>query len=133
MTNLGALEQFKEVGVTSQVDGASPHTLVAMLFSGLLDRLAQARGYMERGELGQQGQMISKSIAIVDSLRASLDRGQGGELGQRLFDLYDHMEMRLVQANSQSDTVAVEEVMGLVRELKSGWDEIAPGVGEHVG
>lgn len=133
MTNIAALDQFKEVGVTSQVDGASPHTLVAMLFSGLLDQLAQARGFMERGELGQQGQMIGKSIAIVDSLRASLDRGQGGELGQRLFDLYDHMEVRLLQANSQSDAVAVEEVMNLVRELKSGWDEIAPGVDEHVG
>jgi flagellar protein FliS len=130
--NLAALDQFNRVGITNQVEGASPHTLVAMLFDGLLSRLATARGYMERKQMREQGEMISKSIAIVDGLRASLDRSQDGDLAQRLADLYDYMEVRLLQANSQSDATAVEEVAGLVRELKAGWDGIDPRAADHV-
>ncbi|MEP5765413.1 MAG: flagellar export chaperone FliS [Halieaceae bacterium] len=126
MNYTAALEQFNQVGVTSQVDSANPHTLVAMLFDGLLERLARAQGYTERGQVQEKGEMLSKSIAIVDSLRASLNRSQGGELGARLGDLYDHMELRLLQANSESNAAAISEVMQLVRELKLGWDGIAP-------
>jgi flagellar protein FliS len=124
--NLAALDQFNRVGVINQVEGASPHTLIAMLFDGLLSRLATARGHMERKQMREQGEMISKSIAIVDGLRASLDHSQGGELAQHLGDLYDYMEVRLLQANSQSDSAAVEDVIGLVRELKTGWNGIDP-------
>ncbi len=133
MNNFAAMDQFRQVGVTSQVETADPHTLVAMLFDGLLERLARARGYTERGQVPEKGEMLSKSIAIIDALRASVDRSAGGELGQRLADLYDHMEMRLLQANTESDVVAIEEVMGLARELKVGWDGIAPEVGNRAG
>ena len=131
MKNLAALDQFNRVGVTNQVEGASPHTLIAMLYDGLLGRLATARGHMERKQMREQGEMLSKSIAIVDGLRASLDRSKGGDLAQSLGDLYDYMEVRLLQANSQSDANAVEEVIGLVRELKQGWNGIDPQASDH--
>lgn len=126
MNHFAALDQFKQVGVTSQVDAADPHTLVAMLFDGLLERLARARGYMERGQVQEKGEMLSRSIAIIDGLRASVDRSAAAELGGRLVALYDHMEMRLLQANTASDPSAVDEIIGLARELKAGWDAIGP-------
>ena len=126
MNHFAAMDAFKQVGVTSQVDSADPHTLVAMLFDGLLERLARARGYMERGQVREKGEMLSRSIAIIDGLRASVDRSAAVELGGRLVALYDHMEMRLLQANTESNASAIDEIIGLARELKSGWDEIAP-------
>ncbi len=126
MNHFAALEQFKQVGVTSQVDSADPHTLVAMLFDGLLERLARARGFIERGQVQQKGEAISRSIAIVDCLRASVDQSQAAELGGRLVDLYNHMELRLLHANTESDGAAIDEVTRLVIELKAGWDGIAP-------
>jgi flagellar protein FliS len=130
MNHFAAMDQFKQVGVSSQVEAADPHTLVAMLFDGLLERLARARGFIERGQVQEKGEMLSKSIAIVDTLRASLDRSRAAELAQPLAELYDHMEMRLLQANTDSDGAAVEEVIGLARELKAGWDGIA-GAGSN--
>jgi flagellar protein FliS len=126
MNHFAALAQFKQVGVTSQVDSANSHTLVTMLFDGLLERLARARGYIERGQVQEKGEMLSRSIAIIDGLRASVDQSAAAELGGRLVALYDHMEMRLLQANTSSDPSAVDEIILLVRELKAGWDGIAP-------
>ena len=126
MNHFAALDQFKQVGVTSRIDSADPHTLIAMLFTGLLERLARARGYLERGQVQEKGEMLSRSIAIVDGLRASVDRSADAELGGRLVALYDHMEMRLLQANTSSDPSVVDEIILLARELKAGWDEIAP-------
>ncbi len=126
MNNFTAMDQFRQVGVSIQVDTADPHNLIAMLFDGLLERLARARGYVERGQVKEKGEMLSKSIAIVDGLRASVDCDSGGELGRSLSDLYDYMEVRLLQANTGSDVRAIEEVASLVRELKTGWDGIAP-------
>ncbi|MDJ0877693.1 MAG: flagellar export chaperone FliS [Halieaceae bacterium] len=126
MNHTAAMDQFKQVGVNSQVESADPHTLVAMLFDGLLERLSRARGYIERGQMQQKGEMLSKSIAIIDGLRASVDRSADEQLSSRLVDLYDHMEVRLLQANSASDASMVQEVYLLASELKAGWDGIAP-------
>ena len=126
-----AMDQFKQVGVNSQVESADPHTLVAMLFDGLLERLSRARGYIERGQMQEKGEMLSKSIAIIDGLRASVDRGADAQLSSRLADLYDHMEVRLLQANSASDASMVQEVYLLASELKAGWDGISPAERKH--
>jgi len=106
-------------------DYASPHQLVAMLLDGAIERVLQARGAMERGMTARKGELIGKAIAIVDSLGASLNMEQGGELSERLASLYDYAGRRLLHANLNNDRVALDEVLGLLREIKAGWDGIA--------
>ena len=79
---------------------------------------------MIRGEVSQKGERISRVIDIVDNLRASLNHEVGGELSANLASLYDYMEQRLVEANLSNSTELLDEVAGLLREVKSGWDEI---------
>ena len=124
MNAIRATNAYRTVGVHSAIDDASPHRLIAMLLDGALDRIAAARGAMERGEIRQQGMLLGQAISIVDSLRASLDHTVGGELAGNLADLYDYSERRLLEARTQGDTAILDEVAGLLREIKSGWDEI---------
>jgi flagellar protein FliS len=119
-----ALNAYRNVGTQSAVDGASPHQLIALLFDGALDRIASAKGAMARGDIATQGSLIGKSITIIDNMRASLDHEQGGELSQRLASLYDYMERRLLEASTTGDQSILDEVSGLLREIKSGWDAI---------
>jgi len=104
---------------------ASPHQLVAMLIDGAMERVVQARGAMERGMTARKGELIGKAIAIVDSLGASLNTEKGGELSERLASLYDYIGRRLLHANLKNDRAALDEVLGLLREIKTGWDGIA--------
>lgn len=115
---------YRSVGAQSGVVDASPHQLISMLMEGALDKIAAAKGAMNRGEIGAQGELLGKSISIIDNMRASLDHSAGGELSGRLADLYDYMERRLVEGGSRADASALDEVSGLLREIKSGWDAI---------
>ncbi len=121
----GALNKYTTASVQADVTYASPHRLIQMLLEGALEKVAMARGYMERGQVPAKGQHIGWAISIIDGLRASLDMNAGGEIAQNLYDLYDYMGRRLLHANLNNDPDALEEVIGLLRQIKSAWDAIS--------
>ncbi|WP_434458056.1 flagellar export chaperone FliS [Stutzerimonas urumqiensis] len=126
MNAMTAMRQYQNVGLKVQVNEADPHKLIQMLMQGGLDRIAQAKGALERGALAEKGELISKAIGIVGGLRSALDKSVGGELAENLDRLYDYMTMRLFEASRGNDAAKLDEVAGLLREVKSGWDAIAP-------
>lgn len=121
-----ALDVYKSVNVESGIDSASPHQMILMMLDGALERIAVAKGAIERGDFREKGTAVSKGIALVDGLRASLNYEQGGEIAANLRALYDYIELKLVEANAESSVAKLEEAQTLLQELKSGWDEI-PG------
>ncbi|MFW6093473.1 MAG: flagellar export chaperone FliS [Pseudomonadota bacterium] len=104
---------------------ADSHALVSMLLNGAVERVVQARVAMERDMTARKGERIGKAIAIIDSLRASLDTEQGGDVAANLFSLYAYMLERLLHANLHDDSEALNEVAALLREIRAGWDGIA--------
>lgn len=122
--NQTALKEYQDIGVNSGVMDANPHHLIAMLLSGCADRIASARGAIQRGEITRKGELISSAIAIVDNLRASLDHDKGGEVSDNLAALYDYIERGLVEANLRSDASRLEELGALLGEIKAGWESI---------
>lgn len=125
MNAMAALKQYQSVNTQAQAVDASPHRLIQMLMEGGLTRLAQARGAIERGQLAQKGELIGKAIAIIGGLRDGLNFEQGGEIAANLDALYEYMVSRLLEANLKSDVALVDEVSGLLRNVKTGWDGIA--------
>lgn len=125
MTMRNALDQYKKVGVQSGVESASPHRLIQMLMAGVLEKISAAKGFMARGDIRQKGEQIGWAISIIDGLRVSLDKNVGGELVDNLDALYEYMGQRLLLANMHNDSEKLDEVLGLMREIKAGWDGIA--------
>lgn len=121
-----AVAAYQRVGTQGGVAAADPHRLIAMLLDGALERVARARGHLERGDVAEKCIQISSAMAIVDALRASLDMEKGGELADRLNALYEYVLRRLVEANVHNDGARLDEVNGLLREIKAGWDSIPP-------
>ena len=95
MNALAAMRQYQQVGVKVQVTEADPHRLIQMLMQGGLDRIAQARGAMERNAYAEKGALIGKVINIIGGLRDVLDKEAGGELADNLDRLYEFMTVRL--------------------------------------
>lgn len=125
MYAMRAMKQYQQVSLEARVAEASPHSLIQMLMQGGLERMAQARGAIERGQLAERGELISKAIGIVGGLREALNPELGGELALNLDRLYGYMTERLLEANRSGDAAILDEVSGLLREVKSGWDAIA--------
>lgn len=122
--NHQAMKQYRSLGMKTAVEDATPHRLIQMLIDGALDKIAAARGFMERGDVAQKGAHISWAISIIDGLRVSLDKSVGGEIAQNLEDLYTYMMTRLTEANLKNDAEYLNEVAGLLRQIKGAWDAI---------
>ncbi len=119
-----ALNQYKKVGNQSTAAFANPHRLIQMLMEGALEKIKTAEGYMRQKNIQKKGEYIGWAISIIEGLRVSLDFEKGGEISQNLNALYDYMERRLSTANAQNSIEMLEEVHGLLSEIKEGWDAI---------
>lgn len=125
MYAMKAMKQYQQVSIEAQVSDANPHRLIQLLMQGGLERLAQARGAMEREQIPEKGILIGKAIGIIGGLREALDSERGGELAGNLDRLYEYMIARLVEANTSNDTSLLDEVSALLLEVKSGWGGIS--------
>ncbi|MFO2464826.1 flagellar export chaperone FliS [Pseudomonas sp. 15FMM2] len=128
MNPMRALRQYQKVNSHAQVSEASPHRLVQMLMEGGLDRMAQAKGALSRGDIAQKGLMLGKAIEIISGLRDGLEpeKAEDPAAVQRLDALYAYMSNRLVEANGVNDADMIDEVARLLITVKTGWDAIAP-------
>lgn len=120
-----ALNQYSQNNVKTAIESASPHRLIQMLLAGALDRIASAKGHMLRGEILLKGRQIGNAISILEGLKMSLDKEQGGEIAVNLEELYIYMERRLIEGNRGDDPDALDEVSHLLHEVKSAWDAIS--------
>jgi len=121
--NRGA-NAYAKVGLETGVVASSPHKLIVMLFEGALVAAKAGQAHMAAGETEKKGLSISKAINIIDNgLRASLDQS-AGEVAQNLYSLYEYMSRRLIEANLKNDRAMLDEVIGLLADLKGAWDAI---------
>ena len=122
-----ALKQYRQLGLETQINNASPHRLIQLLMDGALERLNGAKSAMERGDAATKGALIGKSLGIISGLRSSLNMDiEGTELPERLDNLYDYMGRRLLEASTFNKVEVLEEVIDLLKTIKSGWDGIEP-------
>jgi len=128
MTNAkkNGLARYAQIAGSAEVAYASPHRLVQMLMEAALDKIAIATGQASRREFEAKGRSVNWAISIINGLRGSLNLEEGGDIARNLDDLYDYMLRRLLDANAASDPAILQEVAGLLGEVKAGWDAIPP-------
>lgn len=122
--SLNSLKQYQSTSTEAGVVGASPHRLIQMLFEGALEKIAKAKGFMQRNEIEQKGANISWAIKIIGGLQSSLNMEAGGELAVNLDNLYEYMAFKLVEANAENSIEKLDEVTKLLSNIKEGWDGI---------
>ena len=125
MPNLAfkAVSQYQSAD-HSAIAYADPHELILRLMNGAIERIAQARGALSRGDIAAKAEFISKAVQIIGGLEGCLDHEQGGELAGNLTDLYQYMGLTLAEANLNDDIAKLNEVSGLLGEIRSAWAQI---------
>lgn len=126
--NHAAMNKYAQVGNQSTAAFANPHRLIQMLMEGALEKISKAKGFMQNGDIAKKGEHISWAISIIEGLRVSLDHSQGGQISENLESLYIYMNSRLTQANLNNSVEMLDEVTGLLVDIKSGWDAIPQDV-----
>ncbi len=128
MNSKSALSAYKQVNSQTGVVDADPHRLIQLLLDGAIDRIAQARGALASGDPAMMGEALGKAVGILSGLQASLDMERGGDVAANLDRLYSYMSLRLLDVHREKEAKPLDEVVGLLGTIKSGWDAIRPQV-----
>ena len=119
------LKQYQSVRIDADVNTASPHRLVQLLYQGILERVARSKGLIDAKDISGKGKLIGEAISIIQYMQGTLDMEKGGEISVNLSDLYEYIERRLLEANLKNDKLILDEISGLIVDIKSAWDSIA--------
>ena len=117
-------DSYRAVDLEARAAAASPYELVLVLFDGLLDELARARGHIEARRYQQKGASLEKCLNILNGLNGSLDYESGGELVQGLARLYDYCVYRLSDVSVSLSLEGLDEVVQLLGVLRDGWEGV---------
>jgi flagellar protein FliS len=127
-SSASSVAAYQSVAAHGGVAGADPHRLVVMLLDGALERIAVARGAIQRGSKAEKASAVHRAVSIVDELRNSLNLEAGGAIAANLDDLYDYACRQLLRASVSSRSDLLDEVAALLGEIRGAWLALSPEV-----
>jgi flagellar secretion chaperone FliS len=122
-----ARKRYASVDVSSKVEGASPHQLIAVLYDEAMKGLdTLAAGMAANGVLTSEGiiQRRSRVNGILLGLEGSLDHQQGGELSQNLRAVYREARRLLGEGTAARDPKPVIRAREMIAEIATAWAQI---------
>ncbi len=106
----------------------NPAGLILMLFDGALRFIARAEHGFDKKVLSRRNEEIhnnlTKARAILRELQVSLDMEAGGEFPRQMFALYDFMIEQLLAADIRKEKAPVQNVAGLLTDIRNAWAEM---------
>jgi len=131
-----AIDSYGEVQVVTGVASANSVELIQMLFDGLIESLSITRGHIQRGAVADKAKSIARASRIVLGLQGALDFEKGGDLANNLNELYGYVTRRLIHVNIHNDLKVLEEIHGLMSEIREAWEHVpslvpAPSPARH--
>ena len=117
------IRAYKTNTLEAELSVADPHRVIQLMMQGILERLALAKGAIDRRDYEKKSEAISAAMALINGLQDSLDLSEG-HISENLYALYKYMNDRLLDASKNLDKAAIDEVASLLITVKSAWDQI---------
>jgi flagellar protein FliS len=108
----------------NRILSASPLGLVRILYTAATRAVRNARQHLRAGEIAARSREITKAQEILLELAASVDPSKAPEVSERLLALYDYMQARLIEANTQQKDGPLAEVASLLDTLQEAWSQV---------
>lgn len=128
--NQQVINHYKAIELKTRIDAASPHELINLLLQGARTHIATAQGNIDRKEIQEKGEHISKALSIIEGLKTSLNHEQGGEIAENLLQIYMHIEYLLLKANLNNDKELLVQSNVLLAQVHEAWQKVSPSSSE---
>jgi len=123
---LNPYQQYKENAILT----ASPEELVLMLYNGIIRFIDEAKTALQKKDYVETNAKIQRAQDIITELMLTLDMNY--DIAKNLYNLYDYMLRRLIDANVKKDIEILDEVRGFAVELRDTWSLALQKVREKV-
>lgn len=110
---------------TTNVITADPNKLVTMCYEGALENLRLGKARLEERDYEGKARAFIKSREFISELQGALNLEKGGAIARNLDALYSYMLVKILEGDLNKNTGPIDEVIGMLRELLSAWEEIA--------
>ncbi|MFA5664742.1 MAG: flagellar export chaperone FliS [Burkholderiaceae bacterium] len=113
---------YQQIGLETEVLGASPQRLISLLLRAALRAIRQARHHMQRNEPQARGMALSRAIEILESgLKASVDTERGGEVARSLNASYELIIRHLMLANLRNSAEHLDTAEQALGPIAQAW------------
>lgn len=119
-----ARTQYQTLELASRIDGATPHALVAILYSELLQSLDVAMAALRHGRTDRARQHCDRCQTILIGLGASLDHDLGGDIARSLAGIYRSMGTELRKIVANHDMAKLQNLREGVASLADTWAKL---------
>lgn len=105
----------------------SPEQLILALYQAALNRIQLAKEGVEEKNIRKRGENLSKAIAIISELNASIDSSMNDEHTQFLRGLYSAILAELPKVSITNDIQILDRTHGYISKLKEIWENNVMG------
>ncbi len=103
-------------------EGMDPEQLILLLYNGALSRLRLTREGIKESDVKKKGENLSKAIAIISELNASVDSKMDDESTQFLRGLYTAILTELPKIALNNDLKTLKQAETYIAKLKEIWE-----------
>ena len=115
---------YKNVDISSRIEGATPHQLVQIMYEELLKAMDAMAFATARGDYVQRGQRQSKALAILTGLETSLDFDKGGEVARTLGTFYYGLRGEILNAATGLDPEPFRAAANSLEDIAKAWNSL---------
>ncbi len=105
-----------------KVETASPAELTLMLYEGAIKFCNIAVSAIEKKDYEKANLNIQKARNIIVELQSTLNHKY--QIAKEFDVIYDYIFHKLVDANIKKDSVALEEALVQIRDMRDTWKEV---------
>jgi flagellar protein FliS len=119
-----ARARYQSIDIASRIEGASPHTLVAIMFEELLKALDTMAAAIRQKDIVKRGRTQARSLSILHGLEGSLDFERGAEIAAGLATVYREARRLTVNGGRENDADQIVRARDMLAEIAGAWQAI---------
>ena len=95
--------------------------LIVMAYDGIIRFLGRAKDQMAEREIEATHINLVKARAVIEELASTLNKEQGGEIAENLWNLYLFFMQKITEANFKKEPGPIDDILPPLLELRSAW------------
>ncbi|MDX3909354.1 MAG: flagellar protein FliS [Sphingobium sp.] len=119
-----ASRAYAAVHAGSRIEGATPHSLVKILFDELLYAMDAAIVAEKQEDSVKAADKQARAVSILHALESSLDFERGGDVAVSLAQVYRASRRLMIEGVREHKVEPVEQARAIIAEIAGAWEQI---------